>query len=230
MANSEIGIEWVNDYHSASWPDLENCQEEAERFQTRLNGVSVFNWGDDLAWDQDFEQSGASTWHPSGTDHLWADDVDIVFYSGHGQSSGPRFGETNQDTGEPKHSELQLGNKDLEWAVFDACYVLEEGGKYYDHCYDIFQGLHYMFGFHTISHDSPSRGEIFADYLNAGETVRQAWINACQETEDADVEWAYLRAGSSGTTTYSEQWFSAGSVSSDPNPSTQTIYYLRGTC
>jgi hypothetical protein len=125
---------------------------------------------------------------------------------------------------------MRLGNKDLEWVVFDACYVLSEGGKYYDHCYDIFQGLHYMFGFHTVTYDSPTRGEIFADYLNAGETVRNAWIKACQDTEDSSVEWAYLRAESSGTTTYSERWFSAGSVSSDPNPSTQTVYYLRGSC
>jgi hypothetical protein len=230
MAASEIGIEWVDDYHSWMWPDLMNCQEEAERFQNRLNGISSFNWGDDLAWDQDFEEQGASTWHPTGDDTMYADAVDIVFYAGHGESSGPKFGVSSHDSGKVKHSELRLGNGDSEWAVFDACYVLKEGGKYYNHCYDMFKGLHYIFGFHTVVGDSPTRGEIFADYLNAGETVRNAWIKASQDSEPSSTEWAYLRAGSSGTTTYSEQWFSAGAVSSDPDPNTQTIYYLRGTC
>lgn len=230
MPASEIGTEWVNDYHSAFWPDLVNCQEEAERFKNRLNGTPIFNWGDDLAWDQDFEQQGASTWHPTGDDATRVDAVDIVFYSGHGEASGPRFGDTSHDSGKVKHSELRLGNGDLEWAIFDACYVLKEGGDYYDHAYDIFQGLHFMFGFHTTAGDDPARGEIFADYLNAGETVRDAWIKSCQDTESSSRQWGYLRAESSGNTTYTEQWFSAGSVSSDPNPGTQTIYYLRGAC
>lgn len=182
MAASEIGIEWVDDYHSWMWPDLANCQEEAERFQSALNGISSFNWGDDLAWDQDFEEQGASTWHPTGTDTTWADAVDIVFYAGHGESSGPKFGDSSHDSGKVKHSELRLGDMDLEWAIFDACYVLQEGGKYYNNCYDMLKGLHYIFGFHTVVGDDAARGEIFADYLNAGETVRSAWIKASQDT------------------------------------------------
>lgn len=230
MAAREIGIEWVQDYHSWWWPDLVNCRAEAERFQNRLDGIASFNEGDDLAWDQDFEQQGAGSWNPAGDDTSYADDVDIVFYSGHGSSTGPRFGNTKHDSGEVHHAELVLGDLDAEWAVFDACYVLSEGGKWYDHAYDLFAGLHFIFGFHTESHDSASRGEIFADYLNDGETVRDAWIKACQETEHARTEWAYLRAGSAGTSTYTEQWFSAGTVSDDPDPASQTIYYLRGSC
>jgi len=230
MAESEIGIEWVQDYHSWSWPDLMNCKAEAERFQNRLDGVATFNWGDDYAWDEDFEQQGAGFWNPAGTDDIYADNVDIVFYSGHGSSIGPHFGVSSHDSGEVHHDELRLGDKDAEWAVFDACFVLSEGGKYYNNCWDIFQGLHFILGFHTVTHDSASRGENFADYLNDGETVRNAWIKACQDTEGSSTEWAYLRADSSGTTTYNEQWISAGTVSKDPDPATQTIYYLRGTC
>jgi hypothetical protein len=230
MANSEIGIEWVNDYSSWFWPDLVNCQKEAERFQNRLTGISVFNWGDDYAWDQDFEQQGAGFWNPAGSDTSYADDVDIVFYSGHGSSIGPKFGVGNRDSGEVHHDEMRLGDGDLEWAVFDACEVLEEGAKYYNNCWDMFVGLHYILGFHNVTHDSAGRGENFADYLNSGETVRNAWIKACQDTESSSVDWAYLRAESSGTTTYNEKWFSAGTVSSDPDPATQTIYYLRGSC
>ena len=230
MAVSEIGIEWVDDYHSWWWPDLMYCQAEAERFQNRLDGIPTFNWGDDYAWDQGFEQQGAGFWNPAGNDDLYADNVDIVFYSGHGSSIGPHFGLSGHDSGEVHYEELRLGDYDAEWAVFDACYVLSEGGKYYNHCYDLFVGLHSILGFHTESHDSASRGEKFADYLNDGETVRDAWIMACQDTEHSKTEWAYLRADSPGTSTYTEQWFSAGTVSDDPDPATQTVYYLRGPC
>jgi len=230
MPTSQIGIEWVNDYHSAFWPDLKNCQEEAERFRSRLNGTPSFSWGNDMAWDQDFEEQGASFWHPTGKDSKWADNVDIVFYSGHGESAGPRFGDTSHDQGQIKHAELRLGNVDLEWAIFDCCFVLEDGGDYWKNSWDMFQGLHYMFGFHTKAGDDAARGEVFADYLNSGETMRHAWIKACQDTESSSRQWGYLRASSSGTDTYNEKWFSAGTVSKDPDPNTQTIYYLRGAC
>ena len=213
----EIGIEWVNDYHSWWWPDLVNCQANARGFYNRLNGIQSFDWGDDWAWDEDLEESGAGT--PSaGMDHWYADDVDIE----------PQV--TGRDSGQAKHSEVRLGERDLEWLVIDACYVVREGAKYYNNCQNMFRGLHYIFGFHTVTYDNADRGEIFADYLNSGETVRNAWIKACQDTEGSSVEWAYLRAASSGVTTYTENWHGAGTVSADPNPGTQTIYYLRGSC
>ena len=113
----------------------------------------------------------------------WSTPTQSEFYAGHGESSGPKFGVSNHDSGKVKHSELRLGNSDLEWAIFDACYVCKERGKYYDHCYDIFKGLHYIFGFHTVVGDNPHRGGIFVDYLNAGESFRNAWIRASQDTE-----------------------------------------------
>lgn len=228
MARAEIGIEWVLEYHGRA-SDTTYCKTHAEAFYNKLDGVKIFNWGDDLAWDQDFEESGAGK--PSeGTDTIWADDVDIVYFSGHGNDKGPLFGVTEYDSGKVKSDEVRLGNGDLEWIVFNSCRVLEKNGNYYKNATDMFRGLHYMLGFHTNANDEPDRGEIFADYLNKGYTVRTAWKKACQETADSDREWAYLRADDDGSDTYYDHWWDKGDVSQDPNPGNQTIYYLKGTC
>ena len=74
-----IGIEWVNNYHSAS-SNLSNNDKNARGFYNRLQGQRMFEYGNDLAWDQDFEEKGAGT-PPAGSDQLYADHVDIVFFS-----------------------------------------------------------------------------------------------------------------------------------------------------
>jgi hypothetical protein len=71
-----IGIEWVNNYLSAS-SNLSNNDDNARGFYNRLHGQRVFESSDDLAWDQDFEEKGAGA-PPAGTDQLYADHVDIV--------------------------------------------------------------------------------------------------------------------------------------------------------
>lgn len=228
MPRAEIGVEWVVDYHDRTL-NTHHCRIHAEAFYNKLDGVKVFHWGDDLAWDQDFEESGAGK--PSaGTDTFWADDVDIVYFAGHGNDEGPMFGVTEYDSGKVKSSELRLGNGDLEWIVFNACKVLEKDGNYYKKSSDMFRGLHYMLGFHTEANDEPDRGEIFADYLNKGYTVREAWKMACQETAGFLHEWAYLRADDDNSDTYDDHWWDKGHVSEDPDPEDQTIYYLKGTC
>ena len=88
----------------------------------------------------------------------------------------------------------------------------------------VFNGLHMILGFHTTCSDEPDRGRLLAQYLNAGWTVRQAWIRACQDTEDSDVTWAYLRADGHGTDTYNDHWWGKGHVSEDPDHPTSLFY------
>ena len=86
-----------------------------------------------------------------------------------------------------------------------------------------------MLGFDTVCHDETNRGRYFADHLNNGWRVRDAWIAAAQETEGSDCRWAYLRADAAGTNTYEDHWHGKGFVSSDPDvPTVQ--YSLRGAC
>ena len=166
-----IGIEWANKYHGRA-DELKNNDDNARGFYNTLSGVRRFEYGDDLAWDRDFEESGVGS--PSaGSDQLYADDVDIVFYSGHGSISGAFFGVTSFDDGEAKPAELRLGNRDCEWAVFDACQVLERDNlNVFNRLGPAFAGLHYMLGFDTICSDSSDRGKKFAERLNDGWSVR----------------------------------------------------------
>lgn len=220
------GIEWVNNYHGRA-ADLSNNDNNAQGFYNKLSGTKSFEYGDDLAWDQDFEESGTGS--PStGTDSTYADNVDIVFFSGHGSSSGFLFGVATHDDGKTKPSELGLGNKQCEWLVVDACQFLSSSGAS-TRLGGAFKGLHYILGFHTTCGDVKDRGEKFADKLNSGQTVRNAWINACNETEGSSTECAYLRADSSGTDTFNDHWHGKGSVSADPTGSLSFVY-LKTSC
>lgn len=225
-----IGIEWVNKYHGRA-PDLKNCDNDADGFYNKLSGVQQFNYGDDLAWDQDFEESGVGS-PTAGTDHIYVDNVDIVYFAGHSGTGGPLFGVANHDDGTAKSSEMSLGERQIEWIVFSSCELLKyDGGAVFNRWgWPVFNGLHYILGFHTTCGDSGSRGKKFAKKLNDGWTVRCAWIKACKETEGSGTKWAYLRAdqSSANTNTYCDHWHGKGYVSPDPdNPS--VLWYLKGS-
>ena len=202
---ARLGIEWVKAYHGRA-KDLSSTQAQAEGFLNTLSGVRQFNWGDDLAWDQDFEQQGVGA-GATGTDATWIDNVEIAFFSGHGSSSGFLFGVAGKDDGKAKPSEIRWGDGTLNWVAIDACQVLERDGVF----------------------DRSKRGRYFADNLNHGETVRLAWIHAAQETEGSSTEWAYIRADANGTDTYNDHWFGKGPVSADPTAPT-VLWYAKGAC
>jgi Family of unknown function (DUF6345) len=221
-----IGIEWVQRYNGLQG-DLSNTRAQAEGFYNTLSATRRFNWGDDLAWDQDFEQSGEGA-PAAGTDSTWADDVDFVFFSGHGAPDGFLFG-VRIDDAVARPGDVTWGDRQLEWIALDACNVLERDGVFDRWGWPVFNGLHMMLGFHTTTGDEPDRGRLLAQYLNAGWTVREAWIRCCEDTEDSSTWWAYLRADANGTDTYHDHWWGKGFVSADPFDPT-TLFYARGTC
>jgi hypothetical protein len=227
-----IGIEWVRCYHGKA-PDLKHTRTNAEGFYNALSATRHFAWGDDLAWDQDFEQENLGS-PPSGTDSVWVDNVDMVYFAGHGTESSFIFGVPIDDM-EAKASEIRWGDGRLKWIVLDACDVLwqndglDRTGAIDRWGWPVFNGLHYILGFDTIANDNETRGRLVAQYLNAGSTVRQAWIKACQDTEPSHVKWAYLRADDEGSDTYNDHWLGKGSVSADPREPT-AFYYARGAC
>jgi hypothetical protein len=221
-----IGIEWVQQYNGLQG-NLSNTKAQAEGFYNTLSATKVFEWGDNLAWDQDFEQSGVGS-PPAGTDTVWADNVDMVFFSGHGSADRFYFG-VKIDDAVAKNTEIRWGDRELEWIVLDACNILEQNGVFNRWGWPVFRGLHYILGFHTVTGDEPHRGRILAQYLNAGWSIRDAWIRAAQDTEGSGTQWAYLRADAPGTDTFNDHWWGKGFVSADPvNPS--LLAYARGAC
>ena len=221
---ARIGIEWVNNYHG---PDnLYNAQKQAERFYYKLSGVRAFNWGDDYAWDIDFEEEGVGVFDVTS----WVERVHIVFFSGHGSRNGVRFGVVGHDDGELHYTEAKWGNGVLNWICFDACRVLNnDDSGVFDRWRNAFDGLHIILGFDTAANDKPYVGRYFAELLNDGYTVINAWKKACIEGEESDKKWAYLRsAGGSGVNTYYDHWHGKGWVSKDPTNSWRV--WTRGGC
>ena len=107
-----IGIEFVQDYNGLN-TDLPWTWLRCWAFYQGLAGVRKFAYGNDWAWDQDFEQSGVGT--PStGTDSTYVDSVDIFYFSGHGSPLGLQFGVSDRDNGWAQHTEMRLGNKELK--------------------------------------------------------------------------------------------------------------------
>ena len=154
---ARIGIEWVNKYHGRA-ANLSNNDNNARGFANHLDGTVAFEWGNDLAWDEDFEQKGTTT-NSAGTDQRYADNVDIVFFSGHGSASGAFFGVDAHDSGQAEPKQMVLGDRQCEWAIFDACEVLSHSAtnSVFTRWKGSFKGLHYLLGFHTTSTDSGSR-------------------------------------------------------------------------
>jgi len=226
---AKIGIEWVQKYHGRA-SSLSNTKAQAEGFYNKLSATRAFNYGNDSAWDSDFEESGVGS-PSSGGDALYTDTVHMVFFSGHGSSAGPLFGVANHDDGRARPSEIRLGNGTLNWVVFDACEVLRN-----DHPFDAidrwrssFAGLHAILGFVTTSSDEDKRGKYLAENLNDGQKMHNAWRNACEETEDSDTRYGYLYAEGSGTNVYKDHWHGKGHVSADPTNPTAFVF-ISGTC
>jgi hypothetical protein len=126
-------------------------------------------------------------------------------------------------------TEVRWGDVRLKWIALDACNILEQNGVFGRWGWPVFRGLHYILGFHTVTGDEPHRGRILAQYLNAGWSMRDAWIRAAQDTEGSNHQWAYLRADAPGTNTFSDHWFGHGFVSPDPK-TPNLLAYMRGVC
>jgi hypothetical protein len=214
-----IGVDWVNNYHGRA-DDLKNCDNDAEGFYNKLSGVKTFDWGDDNAWDTDFEQSGVGS--PSaGGDTAYADNVTIVYFAGHGWIY---FGVTTHDNGTAGPSEMSLGDKNCRYLALSTCSAMSDAGT--ARWKPIFKGLRAMFGFKTTIGDSGSRGEKFANYLNAGYWMDTAWELACQETEDGSCEWGYLHV-SSPVNSWIDKWTDP-TAAAIANPT--TLCFHSGSC
>lgn len=258
-----VGAEWVNDYDYPFVPrrsSLQRCHQNAIDFRTILSlsqgsNPPGFIYGDDQAWDQDFEQNFANTSEiedafappafTEGDDDRFAETVDILFFSGHGTQDGLLFGVPGRDNGEAKYDEIMLGQKGkLKWFAADACRVLEdleppnEGAAAF-RWGSAFRGLRYLLSFHKDCRDVINRGKVFAQYLKGthpsqlqlntivGETISRAWELACIETEDAaTLTWAHLRPGDQHSVIRNDRW-TDNSVPKDETSPPRVFTYTR---
>jgi len=195
--HKEVGIEWVEDYsNNPDFNDLNYCKEDAEGFYNKLknNGFTgKWNYGDRNAKEKHFEKSGVN-----GQDSSYADDVDFVYFAGHGTPPAFHFG-TNQDGDGQSYirmvhyTEADWGDKDLEWIFIAACRVLQAYPTRWDPAFHSPKTLHGITGFHTGADDNPYLGDYFATYLLGGSSIINAWRNATKLSQ-ASSRWAAIYA------------------------------------
>lgn len=225
----DIGIEWVKDYSArrGQWGSLSNTQTNAEGFYNTLNATQQFANGNNAAQDQHFEQANKGA-PKAGSATIVVETVDMVYFAGHGTSLGFEFGVFSDDA-RAKPAEIRWGEGRLKWVVLNACNVLldKPGFHAIDRWGQTFVGLRYILGFGSSANDEPIRGQKFAEYLNMGDTIGDAWRKAVEETEPPATIWAYLRADGNGVTTDQDTWLAHASASSKPNPPAM-LHYLQG--
>lgn len=249
--SNEVGVEWVVDYSSVGKSMVYGRDDCAKGFYNTIKAHpdwdGEFDVGDSAAWEKHFKRDALSGLDDSWVDSVdfvyfaghGAGEGTITGSSGVGRGGGFTFGVNANDnwvlSSIPSSREPRWGDSDLEWIVLDVCSALarkpDGDGVSYTISErwansDVMHGLHYILGFRTAASDSSSRGEVFAEYLTGARdgtnhTVRTAWRKATEDTEGPWYEGAYLRAYSAGSNTYGDHIFEYGSVSSDPDPSSQ---------
>jgi len=156
-----------------------NVSADGFKAALALHGVGTqFDWRGNNAWEQDFKDPS----RPGGHDSSWADDVDIMWYSGHGSPGGFTFNTFHTDT-VLTPADARWGNRDLEWLQLQSCNVLQDTtgtNDYFARWGPAFAGLHILNGFDTVAGCvTGGLGGAFATRLfGTGLTVRQAWAAA----------------------------------------------------
>lgn len=218
-SSPEVGIEWVTDY---SWPysDLPNSDNSAEDFYNTLGNAGwtkKFNMGNSYASDAHFEHSGVN-----GVDSSYVDGADIVFYQGHGEDDSLHLATYTKRV--IYENEIKWGDYDLEWIALHSCsstaepsnFIQGNGPEYG------FNGVHLVCGFYTTALNYAEDGGNFADRLLNGETVKDAWFHAIDETHGSGRSLRVI--GESSNCRYDHIW-GEGSVISDPTVDGTTYYW-----
>jgi hypothetical protein len=225
----EAGWEAVDEYNGIA-PDRSQSVNEGTNFQDAIASYGGYmgwwtNYGfaNDNAWEEDFKMEALG-----GTDYLYADNVNLVLFSGHGDRNGFYFGTWNDDP-QLHFSEASWGDQDLDqdldWIIIDASQVLDNrDGLVWWRWARVFHGLHYILGYRSTTHDVNTRGRDFIRYaMGYGETVWEAWRDATIISEDGTTA-ALLRADSAISDTPNDHLWGFGYTSPDPVPPIRVWY------
>ena len=90
--------------------------------------LGTFDYGDEWAWEEDFK-----TQSQGGTDYMYADAVDLVYFAGRGEiylgGYPVRICFNNEHDDYYLYPwEAAWGDQDLEWIFIEACWVLYHDG------------------------------------------------------------------------------------------------------
>lgn len=191
-----------------------------------------------MSWETDFRTDLLA----GGQDHNYVDNVDLVYYSGHGFPGGFTFSSLRDFTWIQAAPKLRLGDRDMEWLALDTCLVLNnDDGQVLSRVKPMFTGLHSVLGFDTVAADTSDLGGIFADYLfgtatnpnshsyGAHLTLVQAWALATIITNGPGHGWAAMGPyGDLGVSDVNDRFWGFGATGPDIRGSAIKGYWRVG--
>jgi hypothetical protein len=129
-----------------------------------------FFWGDSNAWEKDFKDVSKGGW-----DSSYADNVDMVFWEGHGSPDGLYFPAGSHDDDVASYDDAIWGNLDVEWVFAHSCSVLADS-HLSDWAYKACANGCHMFCSHATTVYACNAGDKLAQYLISGRSVMDAWF------------------------------------------------------
>jgi Family of unknown function (DUF6345) len=206
----------------ADWPC---AQESAQGFHDVMSAHATtvqFDWRGNNAWESDFRDDSLA-----GHDSAWVDDVDIQWYTGHGNPDGFTF-TSSHDDGWITPDDARWGNRDLEWLQLESCSVLADlpGSPAGVRWGPGLQGLHILNGFHTSAYCvGGGTGRTFAENLfprtflfwtSPPMKVQQAWASMAIAKEPTGVVYRSVgRKTSTGVTNIDDYFWGQGPTGPD---------------
>lgn len=122
-----------------------------------------------------------------GSDHLYADNVDLLFYAGHGLLPNT-YGANDYSLAlcydkkphRARQKDMFLGNKDLEWFVTFTCNFCKASMKELG---SMAKGLHALCGYSTGVYLTSDMGAVMTAKLKRGVSVKEAFFATAKETQ-----------------------------------------------
>jgi hypothetical protein len=213
---TDVGIEQTVD-------EWQCANDSATGFRSAMaaGGVATaFEFRGVSAWEEDFKKVSAG-----GKDDTYADNVDAMWYTGHGGPGGFTFKNTTHDDGSITPADADWGNRDLEWLQLESCQVLKDTNGNMDQLTrwgGAINGLHMMNGFHTnaICVDGGT-GRTFAQLLFPqfglpAFPVRNAWALMAQIKEPSGIRYRSIgNVGPGGVTNIGDYFWGQGPTGPD---------------
>lgn len=220
----EVGILVVGDY--SDWNDLSDL---GSPIQIKKDIKAAFKKGKAKSWSVAFAKENSDVKIKmfkakslGGEDHKYADDVDLLFWSGHGLKPNCHGAtdyslalDYSKSKKYAKQSEMYLGNRDLEWFVTFTCNFLKGGVQTVGH---MAKGIHSICGYQTGVILVSNMGSTMSSKLKKGITVKEAFFATADETQPWSDFSSRTAAVFTTKSCASDCIWGYGSQASDPKP------------
>lgn len=224
----EVGIAVVGNY--SYWDDLSNLDAPTnigDSIYDAFKSGKAKDWKIGFrSYNQEVDINLFKAKSLGGSDNKFADNVDLLFYSGHGLKPG-YHGATDysfalcyhQGKHRAKQGEMYLGNKDLEWLVTFTCNFCKGSNSEIGR---MAKGLHSICGFSTGVVLTSNMGEVMCSKLKSGVSVKEAFFATAHETQPWKDQWSNRTACVFTTSSCAnDRIWGYGKVAKDPVPYTK---------